>query len=243
MFALSETVPLRQTWSWRQWLKFLLLMGLGYGLLWHLYVIACTLSYIFHNPFSTSFMDTQMTELQRQDLAVKKQQTWVPYDQISLNLKRAVLAAEDAKFVNHHGFDWVGIRQAWTKNIRKGHIVAGGSTVSQQLAKNLFLSPQRTIWRKLDEAALTVALETVLSKERMFEIYLNVIEWGEGIYGIEAAAQYYFGISANRLSASQAAYLASLIPNPRYFQKHRHSVHLNRKISVVMVRMRQTTVP
>jgi monofunctional biosynthetic peptidoglycan transglycosylase len=243
MYAFSESVPLRQTWSWRQWFKFLLLMGIGYGLLWHLYAITCTLSYTLHNPFSTSFMDTQMAELQRQDLGIKKQQIWVPYEQISLNLKRAVLAAEDAKFVNHHGFDWVGMRQAWTKNIRKGHIVAGGSTVSQQLAKNLFLSPQRTIWRKLDEAALTVALETVLSKERMFEIYLNVIEWGEGIYGIEAAAHYYFGISANRLSASQAAYLASLIPNPRYFQKHRHSVHLNRKMGIVMARMRQTTVP
>lgn len=172
-----------------------------------------------------------------------KKQTWVPYSAISKSVKRALIAAEDAKFLDHDGFDWDGIETAWEKNLAKGRIVAGGSTISQQLAKNLFLSASKTPWRKLDEALITVMLETILDKQRIYEIYLNVIEWGEGIYGVEAAAKYYFGVSAKRLSAYQAAYLAAMVPNPRYYQTHRRSAHLLHKTSVILKRMRQSDIP
>lgn len=129
------------------------------------------------------------------------------------------------------------------KNLAKGKIVAGGSTISQQLAKNLFLSASKTPWRKLDEALITVMLETILDKQRIYEIYLNVIEWGEGIYGAEAAAQYYFGVSAKRLNAYQAAYLAAMVPNPRYYQTHRRSAHLLHKTNVILKRMSQSDIP
>ena len=117
-----------------------------------------------------------------------------------LNLKRALIAAEDANFVDHEGFDWEGIQKAYEKNLKKGRIVAGGSTISQQLAKNLFLSTKRTPWRKLEEALITVMLETVMDKRRIFEIYLNIIEWGNGVFGAEAASRYYFKKSASSAS-------------------------------------------
>lgn len=243
MFVPSDTQSVQPVWSLRKILLSFFYMVLLALVVRHSFFLVCTVSYTIHNPWSTAFMNEQLSEDWLDGKSFSKQQNWVPYSQISNNLKRAVLAAEDAKFVTHHGFDWDGMRIAWQKNIRKGHIVAGGSTVSQQLAKNLFLSPQRTVLRKMDEALMTVMLEGVLSKERIFEIYLNVIEWGDGIYGAEAAAHYYFGTSASRLTARQAAYLASMIPNPRYFQKHRYSVHLNRKIGVVLARMRQTAIP
>ena len=122
------------------------------------------------------------------------QYRWVPYARISTQLKRAMIAAEDARFTEHGGFDWDGIRNAIEKNRKAGEIVGGGSTITQQLAKNLFLSPARSYWRKAEEAVVTVLLEAMLPKQRIFELYLNVIEWGNGVFGAEAAAQRYFGI-------------------------------------------------
>jgi monofunctional biosynthetic peptidoglycan transglycosylase len=142
-----------------------------------------------------------------------------------------VIAAEDDKFIDHEGFDWEGMQKAIEKNQRKGKVVAGGSTISQQLAKNLFLSPAKTPWRKLQEAAITLMLETMLDKQRILEIYLNVVEWGNGIFGIEAAAQRYYKTSAAQLGPAQAARLAVMLPNPRKYEAQfsaRLQAHANR---------------
>ena len=155
---------------------------------------------------------------------------WVGYAKISNHLKRAVIASEDAKFNDHEGFDWEGIEKAYAKNIKKGKIVAGGSTISQQLAKNLFLSSKRTPWRKGEEAIITVMLEKMLSKQRILEIYLNVIEWGNGVFGAEAAARHYFKTSAAGLNGAQAAKLAAMVPNPRFYDDHRNTRYLNRRV-------------
>ncbi len=168
---------------------------------------------------------------------------WVDYLKISNNLKRAVIASEDAKFNHHEGFDWEGIELAFDKNLKKGKIVAGGSTISQQLAKNLFLSGKRTPWRKIEEAIITVMIEKMLSKQRILEIYLNVIEWGNGIFGAEAASRHYFKVSAAKLSATQAAKLAAMVPNPRFYDKHRSTHYLNRRTATIQARMRLVELP
>ncbi len=168
---------------------------------------------------------------------------WVEYSKISNNLKRAVIASEDSKFKQHDGFDWEGIEKAYEKNLKKGKIVAGGSTISQQLAKNLFLSSKRTPWRKAEEAVITVMLEKMLTKRRILEIYLNVIEWGNGIFGAEAAARHYFKTGASNLSAPQAARLAAMIPNPRFYDAHKSTRYLNRRTATILARMRYAEVP
>jgi monofunctional biosynthetic peptidoglycan transglycosylase len=167
----------------------------------------------------------------------------VPYNKISTHLKRALIASEDAKFVDHEGFDWDGIQKAYEKNMKKGKIVAGGSTISQQLAKNLFLSTKRTPWRKGEEAIITVMLEEVMDKQRIFEIYLNVIEWGNGVFGAEAAARHYYHVSAAQLSAAQAAKLAAMVPNPRYYDTHREAGGLLRKTGIILSRMNDAEIP
>ncbi len=243
MLAVCRNILSFDDLSWKTWLKKLLLLGLIWFCVWHLWVVLRIVSYTWYNPSSTSFMEEQLAMLQLENSDVKKRHAWVPYTSISKSLKRALIAAEDAKFLDHDGFDWDGIETAWEKNLKKGKIVAGGSTISQQLAKNLFLSSDKTPWRKLDEALITVMLETILDKQRIYEIYLNVIEWGEGIYGAEAAAKYYFGVSAKRLSAYQSAYLAAMVTNPRYYQAHRRSAHLSHKAGVILRRMRQSDIP
>src|SRR5665811_1074103 len=173
-------------------------------------------------------------------MCIRDRYQWVPYSRISDNLKRALIAAEDASFVDHEGFDWEGIQKAYEKNLRKGKIVAGGSTISQQLAKNLFLSTKRTPWRKIEEAAITLMLEAVMDKQRIFEIYLNVIEWGNGVFGAEAAARHYYRTSASQLSAAQAAKLAAMVPNPRYYDSHRDARGLQRKTGIILGAMTDT---
>ena len=168
---------------------------------------------------------------------------WVDYSKISNNLKRAVIASEDSKFNDHEGFDWEGIEKAYEKNLKKGKIVAGGSTISQQLAKNLFLSSKRTPWRKGEEAIITVMLENMLTKQRILEIYLNVIEWGNGIFGAEAASRHYFKTSAAGLSPPQAAKLAAMIPNPRFYDVHKYTIYLNRRTVTIQARMRFAELP
>jgi len=169
--------------------------------------------------------------------------TWVPYERISVELKRAMIAAEDARFIEHEGFDWDGIQQAIDRNARRGRIVAGGSTITQQLAKNLFLSSQRSYWRKSEEALITLLLEAILDKRRILELYLNVIELGDGIFGSEAAARHYFGVGAGALTAEQAARLAAMAPNPRYYEKHPGARGLARKIPIILARMPAAELP
>ncbi|HWQ95447.1 MAG TPA: monofunctional biosynthetic peptidoglycan transglycosylase [Gammaproteobacteria bacterium] len=199
--------------------------------------------WIDHNPTTTAFMESRLNEMQTQDPQARLSQIWAPYSGISSHLKRALIAAEDAKFLEHEGFDWEGIQVAYEKNLKKGRIVAGGSTISQQLAKNLFLSRERTPWRKAQEAVITLMLENILSKRRIFEIYLNVIEWGNGVFGAEAAARHYYGVSAANISAPQAAQLAAMVTNPRYYDGHRAARGLQRKSSIILARMPSAQVP
>ncbi len=199
--------------------------------------------WVNHNPATSAFMEDRLEVLQEDNPDAVLKHRWVDYKNISPNLKRALIAAEDAKFVDHEGFDWEGIQKAYAKNLKKGKVVAGGSTISQQLAKNLFLSTKRTPWRKAEEVMITVMLEATMSKRRIFEIYLNVIEWGNGIFGAEAAAKYYYHTSAKNLSAEQAAKLAAMVPNPRYYDKHRQAKGLMRKTGIIEARMNSAEIP
>ena len=196
-----------------------------------------------HAPTSTAFMEARLDVLREKDPNAKLKYQWVPYEKISNNLKRAIIVAEDAKFIDHEGFDWEGIQKAMEKNQRKGKIVAGGSTISQQLSKNLFLSGERSAIRKGEEALITLLLEAVMGKERIFETYLNVIEWGNGVFGAEAAARYYYGISAAQLSAEQAAKLAAMVPRPRFYDKNRNAPWLMKKTQIILARMPQAQLP
>ena len=196
-----------------------------------------------HNPTSTAFMREQLAVLREKNPEAELKYQWRDYNQISNHLKLAVVASEDAKFMMHDGFDWDGIQKAYERNLKKGKIVAGGSSISQQLAKNLFLSTRRTPWRKLEEVVITVMLEAVMSKRRILEIYLNVIEWGNGVFGAEAAARHYYGTHAKHLSSYQAAKLAAMIPNPRYYDKHRSTRYLSRRTSTIQARMIQAEIP
>ena len=188
-------------------------------------------------------MAQRMDEAQTKNLALKLRYQWVDYGRINNALKRAVVAAEDARFVDHEGFDWEGIERAMEKNQKKGRIVAGGSTITQQLAKNLFLSPRRSYVRKVEEAIITVMLEAMLDKRRILELYLNVIEWGNGVFGAEAASRRYFGISAAQLSPEQAARLAAMAPNPRFYERNQGAPGLNRKIGIILARMPSAELP
>lgn len=197
--------------------------------------------WVDHNPESTSFMRQQARALQQR--GAKLQHKWVDYDHISTHLKRAIIASEDSNFSEHEGVDWDALQKAYQKNSRKGKIVAGGSTITQQLAKNLFLSGQRSYLRKAQEFAITYMLEYWMDKQRIFEIYLNVVEWGTGVFGAEAAAQHYYGVSAANLSASQAAKLAVMLPEPRFFDQHRRSAYLMQRTGVILKRMGSAELP
>jgi monofunctional biosynthetic peptidoglycan transglycosylase len=196
-----------------------------------------------HNPQATAFMLARMEQLRARDPQAKLRHSWVSYDRVATSLKRAVVVAEDAKFADHEGFDWEAIEKAREKNLKKGRIVAGGSTISQQLAKNLFLSGERSALRKGEEALITVMIEHVMDKRRILEIYLNVIEWGEGTFGAEAAARHYYGVGANALAPEQAARLAAMVPNPRFYDRNRSTAFLARRTQTILARMPQAELP
>jgi monofunctional biosynthetic peptidoglycan transglycosylase len=209
----------------------------------HVYFAAMITWWREHPPQQTSFMAVRMRELAARKPDVRLRYEFVPYSRISPSLKRAMIAAEDSRFVEHEGFDWDGIELAIEKNQKRGRIVAGGSTITQQLAKNLILSGSRSWLRKGEEAIITLMLEAILDKRRIFELYLNVIEWGNGVFGAEAAAQRYFGVSASRLSAEQAARLAAMAPNPRFYEHNQGAPGLNRKIRIILGRMPAAELP
>lgn len=210
---------------------------------YQLWLFAHVCWWINHNPETSAFMETQLQVLQSKNPDAELKYRWIAYNQISPNLKKALITSEDAKFLDHEGFDWEGMQTAWEKNLKKGKIVAGGSTISQQLAKNLFLSGKKTPWRKLEEAAITVMMEQMMSKRRIFEIYLNVIEWGNGVFGAEAAARHYYRKSARNLSVGESAKLAAMVPNPRYYDKHRSDRRLLRKTRIIQRRMYYADYP
>src|SRR5471032_1837657 len=196
-----------------------------------------------HNPSSTAFMQARLATLQQKNANASLRRQWIGYDKVSSNLKRAVVAAEDAKFVDHDLFDWEGIQKALEKNQRRGKVVAGGSTISQQLAKNLFLSGEKSLWRKGQEAVITWMLELLMDKERILEIYLNVAEWGNGVFGAEAAARHYYNVSAAGLNAEQAARLAAMLPRPLYYEHNRDSEFLQRYSKTIRARMSSAELP
>ncbi|MBE9608979.1 monofunctional biosynthetic peptidoglycan transglycosylase [Chitinilyticum piscinae] len=212
-------------------------------LCWLLWIFGHVLAWRWINPAETAFMEEQLERLQDQNPDAELRHQWVEYDRISPNIKRALIASEDAKFLDHDGFDWEAIQLAWEKNRKQGRIVAGGSTISQQLAKNLFLSSKRSPLRKAEEAVITVMLEALLDKQRIFEIYLNVIEWGNGVFGVEAAARHYYKTGASGLGVSQSARLAAMVPNPRYFDKNRNDRKLLRKAAIIQRRMPYADIP
>ena len=213
------------------------------------------------DPQSTTFQRSEAWRLLSQQQRILWSQQWVDSAALSANLKRAVIASEDAGFVEHPGVDWDALERAWEKNRRvqaradraglvgtprpgaRAPKVVGGSTITQQLAKNLLLSGERTVSRKAQEMLLTVMLETLLSKQRILEIYLNNVEWGEGIFGAQAAARHYFRVDAARLSPEQAARLAVMLPRPRYFEKLHNSGYLASRASTIVARMRAAELP
>lgn len=206
-------------------------------------------------PESTAFERSQAWRIASTQDRLRWRQDWVPYSQISNHLKRAVIASEDDIFAQHDGVQWDAIEKAWAKNAKaellasknaQGKVVAkvvGGSTITQQLAKNLFLSGERTFIRKGQEFVLTLMLEAVLTKPRILEIYLNHVEWGEGIFGAEAAAQHYFQKSAAQLTPWQAGRLAVMLPRPKHYQKFPQSEYMSGRTEIIVMRMSSAQLP
>jgi monofunctional biosynthetic peptidoglycan transglycosylase len=216
----------------------------GFAVLAYIYLTLPDVRVLAHtNPESTAWMEMRAAEAARDGKSTRRVQQWVPYSRISQNLKRAVLVAEDAAFWEHEGVDLEELRKSIEINWEQGRAVRGASTITQQLAKNLYLSPSRNPVRKLRELIIARRLEAALSKSRIFEIYLNVIEWGDGIWGAEAAARTYFGVPASALSRQQAALLAGAIINPRALNPARPTGRLRARQRIILGRMGDVTPP
>lgn len=245
----------------RAFLRWLVLVVLALAALQLFFLLRVAMAAVV-DPQSTSFQRSEAWRILSDKGTLRWRQQWVPYGEISDNLKRAVIAAEDDGFVNHEGVDWDAIEAAWERNARAEAQAAkraqsarpsarpapppkvvGGSTITQQLAKNLLLSGERSLLRKGQEAVLAFALERMLSKQRILEIYLNSVEWGEGVFGAEAAAQHYFRKSAARLSAYEAARLAVMLPSPKRAEKTPNSGYLAARASTIAARMRAAELP
>ncbi|CAG9178620.1 monofunctional biosynthetic peptidoglycan transglycosylase [Cupriavidus pampae] len=213
-----------------------------------LYFFLQIASWQYVNPSSSSFMRAEHWRLCGFNFwSCSLDHQWVRYDDISRNLKRAVIASEDADFVNHPGYELDAMLDAWERNKQRGHIVRGGSTITQQLAKNLFLSSEQNYLRKGQELAISWMLEFWLDKQRIFEIYLNSVEWGEGVFGAEAAAHHYFNTSAGKLGVGQAARLAAALPAPKCFDKKTYCanvrVNFRVKAGIIARRMGAAALP
>jgi monofunctional glycosyltransferase len=188
-------------------------------------------------PRRTALMRARGAAAQRAGRAWRPRQVWVPYERVSPLLRHAVLTAEDAAFYQHGGLDWTELRAAARRDLEERRVVRGGSTITQQLAKNLYLGDGRTLTRKLTEVFVALRMERALSKRRIFELYLNLIEWGDGVFGAEAAARHYFGVSAADLSPRQATLLAAVIINPRRYSVLAPSRRIERRVRMIAGRM------
>lgn len=226
-----------------RWLKWLLALPFAVAVVFNAYVYGSILTYRAVAPHSTAFMSMRMQQLADSKPDVVLNYQWVPYERISVNLKKALIASEDARFAEHSGFDWAGIRTAIRKNERSGQVRSGGSTISQQLSKNLFLNENRSYVRKVEEAVITAMLEATTDKDRIFALYLNVIEWGYGVYGAEAASQMYFKRSAARLTAQQSAQLAARVPRPLFYADNPKNRHWRGKANIILRRMGSAELP
>jgi monofunctional glycosyltransferase len=238
-----------------------LLWVLAAGLALQLFFLARIALMTVVAPESTAFQRSEAWRVATERDRMRWSQQWVAYPQLSVHLKRAVIASEDASFVDHGGVDWEAIESAWKKNARRQaqalrqqaaqaspHAtrrprIIGGSTITQQLAKNLFLSGERHLLRKGQELVLTLMLEALLSKERILEIYLNSVEWGEGVFGAEAAARHYFKKSARQLSPHEAARLAVMLPAPKRFEKRPATSYLLQRSQTIVARMPAVQLP
>ena len=194
-------------------------------------------------PAATAFMERRLEQMREKNPKAELRHEWIAYARISEQLKRAVIAAEDAKFIDHEGFDWEAIQKAMEKNERKGKVVSGASTISQQLAKNLFLSGRRSWMRKGEEAVITAMLEHAMEKRRILELYLNFAEWGDGVFGAQAAARHHFGVSAQALDEEQAAWLAAILPSPRRYERGRRTPYIESRMVTIRARMGSAQIP
>lgn len=224
-------------------LKWLLAAPFAAVLLFNVWAYGHIIAYRVLPPKQTAFMSMRLNQLADRQPPVKLDYRWVPYNQISVHLKKALIASEDANFAEHGGFDWQGIQNAIRRNERSGRIRGGGSTISQQLAKNLFLNESKSYVRKIQEAALTAMLEASTDKDRIYALYLNVIEWGYGVYGAEAAAQYFYKQPAARLTKTQAAQLAARVPRPLYYIDNPRDKTLRSKTNIILRRMGSAELP
>ncbi|TDR33190.1 monofunctional biosynthetic peptidoglycan transglycosylase [Hydromonas duriensis] len=229
---------------WRTWIKPYILAVIAVGVVFQVWCVVWLALYgMGVQPF-TAFMKAEQMRLLITQLKPSLEREWVDYGDISDNLKKAVVTSEDAGFVEHDGVDWNAIEQARARNEKKGKIIAGGSTISMQLTKNLFLSSNRSYLRKTEEIGMTYIMELMLPKERILEIYLNSVEWGEGVFGAQAAAAHYFkNGSAAKLSAQQAAKLAVMLPAPKYYDANRKSPRIGRRANVILKRMGAAQIP
>jgi monofunctional glycosyltransferase len=249
---------------WRQALRFAGLLALSLLALQIVFVLRIALM-AWVDPQSTTFQRSEMWRLVTQRRPLEWAQQWVALERISPNLQRAVIASEDAAFVEHVGVDWEAVERAWERNQRAESRagtrarpatrpgapakprhppkLVGGSTITQQLAKNLLLSGERTAVRKAQELVLTLALEALLSKQRILEIYLNNVEWGEGLFGAQAAARHYFRVDAARLGPEPAARLAVMLPAPKLFERAPSSSYVLDRAAVIVARMGAVDLP
>ena len=248
------SLVLRGVW---QWLKLVLWAALGLQLFFVLHIASMR----FIDPPSSAFERSQIWQIIKTQGQLPWRQQWVDVSQLSKHLQRAVMASEDSAFLHHNGVWWDSIEKAWGRNAKakaqaeqrtakRGEKTAtppvkivGGSTITQQLAKNLLLSGERTLWRKGQEFMITLALETFLSKKRILEIYLNHVEWGEGVFGAEAASRHYFKKSANQLTPWEAARLSVMLPRPRFFEKRPQSPYLADRAQTIVTRMNDVNAP
>lgn len=197
----------------------------------------------WHNPRVTAFMLQAQERRAARHISAGLAQQWVGYDRISGSLKRAVVAAEDARFLEHEGVDWDAMEKAYETNRKRGRATHGGSTISQQLAKNLFLSAHRSYLRKMQELLITWMVESVWNKRRILEVYLNVVEWGDGVFGAQAASRHYFGVDAGLLSPEQAAEMAAMLPAPTLFDHHREAPFLRQRADSILRELPAAQIP
>ena len=218
--------------------------AIGFSFLAYLYLTLPDIrSLASENPETTAFIELRASQAHAEGKMARRDQRWVSYEQISQNLKRAVLVSEDSAFWQHDGVDMEQLKASIEKDLERGQMVRGGSTITQQLAKNLYLSPSRNPIRKLRELIITRRLEAALSKRRILELYLNVVEWGDGIYGAEAAARTYFRRSAAALDPAESALLAGALVNPRLLVPSHPSARLLRRQRIILGRMRWVAPP
>jgi monofunctional biosynthetic peptidoglycan transglycosylase len=215
------------------WLLRLLLLAVLAVIAVQLWFFGQVIWWAMVDPSDSAFMRAERERLAQARPGLALRHTWVPYERISIHLKRAVIAAEDANFTEHDGIDWDAIDKAREANRRKGKVVRGGSTITMQLAKNLLLSGERSYVRKAQELVITMMIEAVMSKRRILELYLNLAEWGEGVFGCEAGARHHFGVPAAQIGPAQAARMAAMLPRPRYYDRNRSTPYLERRSATI----------